>query len=189
MIFSHMNLNRLQKEMKTLMRLPLTTQEAEWQTGRVWSVAALHASRRSTSSHRSGFNMSVYFRSREPDITVGIGEYQEFPEPPSGNAAPETTPKPGTRWRTYETADVRLCLVWSTELSFSPWRPELRHFSAVLLSFGLLCVIQAILNVSLRLLAEPPCQGRQTPDSESDFESSSKRFRPAPKKRKKIQIL
>ncbi|XP_030285836.1 CD209 antigen-like protein E isoform X1 [Sparus aurata] len=46
----------------------------------------------------------------------------------------------------------------------SPPKPKLRHLSVVLLSFGVLCVLQAILNITLRLaLSEPTTKG-ETPD-------------------------
>ncbi|XP_041790155.1 CD209 antigen-like protein E isoform X2 [Chelmon rostratus] len=39
---------------------------------------------------------------------------------------------------------------------------ELRHLSAVVLSFGLLCVLQGILNISLRLALNEPTDGGET---------------------------
>lgn len=47
---------------------------------------------------------------------------------------------------------------------------ELRHLSVVLLSFGVLCVLQAILNITLRLaLSEPTTKGRQADSSTKHF--------------------
>uniref|UniRef100_UPI0037E952C7 CD209 antigen-like protein C n=1 Tax=Semicossyphus pulcher TaxID=241346 RepID=UPI0037E952C7 len=71
--------------------------------------------------------MAVFFHSSETDFNAEVGEYEEFPQPEPENAATEKTTK-----------------------------PKCRHLSVVLLSFGLLCVLQAILNISLRLaLSEP----------------------------------
>ncbi|XP_056227452.1 CD209 antigen-like protein E [Seriola aureovittata] len=71
------------------------------------------------------------FHLNESDATFEVGEYQQFPKPEPEDAAAETSNK-----------------------------PKLRHVSTVLLSFGLLCVLQAVLNISLRLvLSEPAFKG------------------------------
>ncbi|XP_054461262.1 CD209 antigen-like protein E [Anoplopoma fimbria] len=62
-----------------------------------------------------------------------IGEYQNFPKPELENAATEKNPK-----------------------------PKLKHLSVVLLSFGLLCVLQGILNISLRLALSQPTDKGET---------------------------
>lgn len=46
--------------------------------------------------------MSVFFKPSESDITIEVGEYQEFPKPELQAAAPETTPKPSTSAGKYE---------------------------------------------------------------------------------------
>ncbi|XP_035516648.1 CD209 antigen-like protein E [Morone saxatilis] len=81
--------------------------------------------------------MAVFFHSSESDINVALGEYQESPRPEPEDAAAERTPK-----------------------------PKLRHVSVVLLSFGLLCVLQGVLNISLRLsLSEPTDKGETEEES------------------------
>ncbi|XP_034544168.1 CD209 antigen-like protein C [Notolabrus celidotus] len=72
--------------------------------------------------------MAVLFHSSESYINVEVGEYQEFSRP-----EPEVS---------------------STERNT---KPKFRHFSVVLLSFGLLCVLQGVLNISLRLALSQPC--------------------------------
>ncbi|KAE8301157.1 C-type lectin domain family 4 member M CD209 antigen-like protein 1 [Larimichthys crocea] len=74
--------------------------------------------------------MAVFFRASDSGINFEVAEYQEFPRPEPEDA-PTETPK-----------------------------PKLKHISVVLLSFGLLCVLQGILNISLRLaLTEPTDKG------------------------------
>ncbi|XP_022078082.1 asialoglycoprotein receptor 2-like isoform X1 [Acanthochromis polyacanthus] len=68
--------------------------------------------------------MAVFLHSGKPDNTFEVGEYQQFPrsEPVAAAIATRRTLK-----------------------------PNLRHLSVVLLSFGILCVLQAVLNISLRV--------------------------------------
>ncbi|KAG8014970.1 Collectin-12 [Nibea albiflora] len=70
--------------------------------------------------------MAVFFRPSDSGVNIEVGEYQEFPRPEPEDA-PTETPK-----------------------------PKLRLISVVLLSFGLLCVLQGILNISLRLARTVP---------------------------------
>ncbi|KAM3623300.1 uncharacterized protein V6R79_009757 [Siganus canaliculatus] len=72
--------------------------------------------------------MAVFFRSDESDVSVEVGEYQEFPHPDDAEDAP----------------------IQKTH------KHRFRHLSVVLLSFGLLCVLQAVLNISLRLALREP---------------------------------
>ncbi|XP_040000794.1 CD209 antigen-like protein E [Xiphias gladius] len=77
------------------------------------------------------------FHSSESDNNFEIGEYQQFPKSEHEDAATERTEK-----------------------------QKLRHLSVILLSFGLLCVLQVILNISLRLaLSEPTDKGETEEDS------------------------
>ncbi|XP_071360903.1 CD209 antigen-like protein E [Trachinotus anak] len=72
------------------------------------------------------------FHLSESDTAFEVGEYQQFAKAEPEDAATETTE-----------------------------RPKLRHLSVVLLSFGLLCVLQATLNICLRLaLSEPADKGK-----------------------------
>ncbi|XP_078138867.1 asialoglycoprotein receptor 2-like [Centroberyx gerrardi] len=66
--------------------------------------------------------MAVFFHSGESEIQVETGDYQEFPKAEAEEAVSHRTPK-----------------------------SKFRHLSVVLVSFGLLCILQAILNISLRL--------------------------------------
>ncbi|XP_037617782.1 galactose-specific lectin nattectin-like [Sebastes umbrosus] len=77
--------------------------------------------------------MAVSFHSSDSHISYEVGDYQQFPKPEPEDAASEKTPK-----------------------------PELKHFSVVLLSFGLLCVLQGILNISLRLALSAPTDKCET---------------------------
>nr|XP_046255728.1 asialoglycoprotein receptor 2-like [Scatophagus argus] len=77
--------------------------------------------------------MSVFFHPSESDINIELGEYQKFPKPGPDNGATERTPK-----------------------------SKLRHVSVVLLSFGLLCVLQGILNISLRVSPSEPTDEGET---------------------------
>ncbi|XP_074549277.1 C-type lectin domain family 10 member A-like [Halichoeres trimaculatus] len=74
--------------------------------------------------------MAVFFHSSESYVNAAVGEYQEFPRPGPG-------PEVGSAER-------------SRKLNFS--LP-----AAVLLSFGLLCVLQGVLNIALRLALSEPC--------------------------------
>ncbi|XP_070767851.1 CD209 antigen-like protein C [Enoplosus armatus] len=75
--------------------------------------------------------MAAFPPSDKPDVNFEVGEYQQFSKPEPEDAVAERTPK-----------------------------PKLRHLSVVLLSVGLLCVLQGILNISLRLaLREPADRG------------------------------
>ncbi|KAG7235854.1 hypothetical protein INR49_002051 [Caranx melampygus] len=77
--------------------------------------------------------MAVLNRS-ESNSTFEVGEYQQFPKPEPQDGAPETREKP------------KLC----------------PHLSVVLLSVGLMCVLQAVLNISLRLALSEPSVGGET---------------------------
>ncbi|XP_076583761.1 CD209 antigen-like protein C [Chaetodon auriga] len=77
--------------------------------------------------------MSVFFQSNESDVHIEVGEYQEFPKAAPDDAVIETSPS-----------------------------PKLRHLSVVVLSFGLLCVLQGTLNISLRLALTEPADGGET---------------------------
>ncbi|XP_018538284.1 C-type lectin domain family 17, member A [Lates calcarifer] len=79
--------------------------------------------------------MAVFFSS-ESDTNFETGEYQQFPRSEPEDAAKEKTDK-----------------------------PKFRHLRVVLLSFGLLCVLQAVLNISLRLaLSESSDKGETEED-------------------------
>ncbi|XP_033481264.2 asialoglycoprotein receptor 2-like isoform X1 [Epinephelus lanceolatus] len=81
--------------------------------------------------------MAAFFKSNEASVSFEVGEYQQFPKPEPEDAAKEKTPK-----------------------------PKLKHFSVVLLSFALLCVLQGVLNIALRLaLTEPTAEG----ETEEEF--------------------
>ncbi|XP_042341908.1 asialoglycoprotein receptor 2-like [Plectropomus leopardus] len=82
--------------------------------------------------------MAVFFNSNESRVAFEVGEYQQFPKPESEDAAAEKTQK-----------------------------PKLRHLSVVLLSFGLLCILQAILNVTLRLALTEPTDAGETTEEET----------------------
>ncbi|KAM7393510.1 hypothetical protein PAMP_020374 [Pampus punctatissimus] len=72
--------------------------------------------------------MAVFFRSGESEVHFEVGEYQQFPKSKQKDMTDDKTPK-----------------------------PNFRHLKVVLVSFGLLCVLQAILNITLRLeLSQPP---------------------------------
>ncbi|KAK9540256.1 hypothetical protein VZT92_002720 [Zoarces viviparus] len=84
--------------------------------------------------------MAVFFHSSEAHINFEDGNYQQFPKPETENAATEKNPK-----------------------------PKLKHLSVVLLCCGLLCVLQAILNISLRLaLSEPTDKGEAEEEEEEE---------------------
>ncbi|XP_008284332.1 CD209 antigen-like protein C isoform X2 [Stegastes partitus] len=73
--------------------------------------------------------MAVFFHSAQSDVAYEVGEYQQFPRPepePVAAAAAAAAPK-------------------------RPPRSNSRHLLAVLLSFGILCVLQAVLNILLRV--------------------------------------
>ncbi|XP_041640300.1 natural killer cells antigen CD94-like isoform X2 [Cheilinus undulatus] len=72
-------------------------------------------------------NMAVVFSSRDSYINAEVGEYQELPRPEPKDATAEKDDK----------------------LNF-------RRFSVVLLIMGLLCVLQGILNIALRLALTQP---------------------------------
>ncbi|XP_070710707.1 CD209 antigen-like protein C [Pempheris klunzingeri] len=80
--------------------------------------------------------MESFPHSSACDLTAEIGDYQQFPNPGAEHAATERTPK-----------------------------PKLRHVRVVLLSFGLLCVLQGILNVALRLAVREPTDAGGTEQS------------------------
>ncbi|KAM7418317.1 hypothetical protein PAMA_015775 [Pampus argenteus] len=80
--------------------------------------------------------MAVFFHSGESEVHFEVGEYQQFPKSEQKDTTDDKTPK-----------------------------PNFRHLKVVLVSFGLLCVLQAILNITLRLeLSQPP-------DEETEEES------------------
>ncbi|CAJ1053402.1 CD209 antigen-like protein C [Xyrichtys novacula] len=81
--------------------------------------------------------MAVSFYSGEPYINMEVGEYQEFsrPEP---EPEPRDIAKEGNK------------------------KSKFRHLGVVLLSFSLLCVLQGVLNIALRLALSEPCVKAQT---------------------------
>uniref|UniRef100_A0A3Q2YHA4 C-type lectin domain-containing protein n=1 Tax=Hippocampus comes TaxID=109280 RepID=A0A3Q2YHA4_HIPCM len=75
--------------------------------------------------------MAVVFKSRGSQVSIEVGEYEQFPKNGHGDMTEKALPK-------------------------------LRHASVVLMGFGLLCVLQAVLNITLRLSnRELPHKGKK----------------------------
>ncbi|XP_067440571.1 CD209 antigen-like protein E [Thunnus thynnus] len=81
--------------------------------------------------------MAVFFHSRESEVDFEVGEYEEFPKSERKDTTADETPK-----------------------------SKFIYLRVVLVSFGLLCVLQAILNIILRLpLSQPTDKGETEVES------------------------
>ncbi|XP_071368303.1 CD209 antigen-like protein A isoform X1 [Centroberyx affinis] len=92
-------------------------------------------------------------KSRESEIQVETGDYQEFPKTEAEEAVSVRTPKSRESEIHVEVGVYQNFPKAEAEEAVSVRTPKskFRHLSVVLASFGLLCVLQAILNISLRL--------------------------------------
>ncbi|XP_062293194.1 C-type lectin domain family 17, member A-like [Scomber scombrus] len=92
--------------------------------------------------------MAVFFNSSESEVSFEVGVYEEIPKPESKDTTADKASK-----------------------------PKLSYFRVVLVSFGLLCVLQAILNIALRLTMSQSTEtgateGESCPQDWLMFESS-----------------
>ncbi|XP_075907454.1 CD209 antigen-like protein B [Nelusetta ayraudi] len=106
--------------------------------------------------------MSVLFRSDSSDASVQVGEYQEFPTGvPEGAIAQPTLPKAASR-------RVRL----------------------LLLTLGIMCVLQAALNITLRLALTPPtCTGEAEANPGEEAEAEAEVAVEVEKEAEKVQEM
>ncbi|KAF7652325.1 hypothetical protein LDENG_00098130 [Lucifuga dentata] len=113
--------------------------------------------------------MAVFFRSGNREE---IGEYQEFPKNEAETVVPQTTSRHSDS--RVEIGEYQKFPKNEAEAAVSHTSPrtKFRHISVVLLSFGLLCVLQAVLNISLRLVLKAEEKEKFCPRTWLSFGSS-----------------